>query len=262
MSDDQPTVLLSRDGAVVTVTLNRPDRRNGLAGDMLERLFDTLQTIARDSGVAVVLLRGAGEHFCVGADIKAFPDGVKGKTDFAKVARLYHVSTLLHEMPQVTIAAIDGSCAGAGLGWAAACDFRFCSDRAVFSTAFLKVGVAGDMGSAWSLVQATGPARARELMFFPDKFGPAKALAYGLVTRVFPADALHAQSAALAGELAGRSRLALTAMKANFLSVERAQGLRDYIDIEGARHTHVVQSDETTASFRAFADAAKGKNQN
>ncbi|MDO7842198.1 enoyl-CoA hydratase/isomerase family protein [Sphingomonas immobilis] len=252
----EPTVLTARDGAVVTVTLNRPERRNGLAGDMLERLFETLSELARDATATVVVLRGAGEHFCVGADIKAYPDGVKGKTDFAHVARLYHISTLLHEMPQVTIAAIDGSCAGAGLGWAAACDFRFASDRVVFATAFLKVGVAGDMGTAWSLVQAVGPARARELMFFPEKFGAEDARGYGLVTRIFAPAALHAETARLAQELAGRSRLALAAMKANFLSVERVQGLRDYIDIEGARHTHIVQSDETTASFRAFADGA------
>ena len=253
---DAPTVLVAREGAIATVTLNRPERRNGLAGDMLARLYQTLGDIAADTTIRVVILRGAGEHFCVGADIKAFPDGVKGRTDFATVSRLYHVSTLLHEMPQVTIAASDGSCAGAGIGWAAACDFRFCSDRAVFATACLTVGVAGDMGTAWSLAQAVGISQARELMFFPEKLTPERALALGLVTRVYPAHVLHDEVRCAAEELADRSPLALSTMKANFLSVERSQSLRDYVDIEGARHTHVVQSDATAEAFRAFAKGA------
>lgn len=247
-----PTVLVERDGAVVTLTLNRPERRNGLAGDMLDRLYAALEQIASDCDAAVVILRGAGDDFCVGADIKSFPDGVSGHTDFGRLARLFHVSTLLHEMPQVTIAAIDGGCAGAGLGWACACDFRFASERAVLSSAFLKVGVAGDMGTAWGLTQVLGPARAREAMFFPDKIGSAQALALGLVSRVYPAAELHAEAMGAAQQLAGRSRLALRMMKANFVSAERLS-IRDYIEVEGARHAQVVTSPETTASFRAFA---------
>jgi 2-(1,2-epoxy-1,2-dihydrophenyl)acetyl-CoA isomerase len=249
------TVLVEAEDGVAVVTLNRPERRNGLAEDMLERLHATLTRIAADGEIAVVVLRGAGADFCVGADIKAFPDGVAGKTDFRKVAPLYHVSTLLHEMPQPTIAAIDGGCAGAGLGWACACDFRFASDRAVFSTAFLKVGVAGDMGTAWSLSRVVGPARARELMYFPEKFGPAEAERIGLVTRIFPAARLHDETLRLARELAARPRFALQVMKENFLSAERLD-VADYIEIEGARHSHVVVSDGATEGFRAFVKAA------
>jgi len=192
----------------------------------------------------------------VGADIKESPDGVR-KQDYRRIAGLYHTSTLLHEMPKVTIAAIDGGCAGAGLGWAGACDFRFASDRAVFSTAFLKVGVAGDLGTAWSLVQAVGPARARELMFFPEKFGAAEAERIGLVTRVFPAAQLHAETERMARELTGRSSLALEMMKRNFLSAERMD-IADYIDIEGARHSHVVVSEGAAEGFRAFIRGSGG----
>lgn len=239
-----------RDG-VATVTLNRPERRNGLAGDMLSRLYDTLASITADRDAAVIVLRGAGSDFCVGADVKAFPEGI-GHSDYRVVSRLYHTASLLHEAPQITIAAIDGGCAGAGLGWAAACDLRYASDRAVFSTAFIKVGVAGDMGATWSLMRAVGPAKARDLMLFSEKFGAAEALAMGLVSRIFPAHALHGETERLAHELARRSRPALEAMKANFLSAERL-GLRDYIEIEGARHGFVTRSEETTASFQALA---------
>lgn len=251
-------VLCNIEDGVATVTLNRPARRNGLAGSMLEGLYDTLSRLAVSNDVAVVVLRGAGTDFCVGADIKAFPEGVAGKTDHRKVSRLYHTSTLLHEMRQPTIAAIDGACAGAGLGWACACDFRFASDRAVFSTAFMNVAVAGDMGTAWSLCQVVGPARARELMYFPEKFGAEEAMRIGLATRVFSPETLHEETRQLAYALAGRSRAALETMKANFLSAERL-GMADYIEIEGARHSHVVTSSETTASFRAFASGSKAR---
>ena len=251
----EQTVLTHFDEGVATVTLNRPERRNAMAGDMLDRLYEALKTIARDRDIAVVILRGAGADFCPGADIKAFPEGI-GETDYRRVSRLYHIATVLHEMPQITLAAIDGACAGAGLGWAAACDLRFASERAAFATAFIKVGVAGDMGTAWSLSRLIGPSKARELMLFSEKFHAAEALEMGLVTRVFPADALHARTMELARELAGRSRLALEAIKANFLAAERL-GLRDYVDLEGARHGHVTRSDETTVSFRSLARGAE-----
>ena len=213
MSDGAPSVLFEADRGLAILTLNRPERRNGMAGDMLDLLLGHLTRIATDPAISVVILRGAGSDFCVGADIKESPDGVR-KQDYRRIAGLYHTSTLLHEMPKVTIAAIDGGCAGAGLGWAGACDFRFASDRAVFSTAFLKVGVAGDLGTAWSLVQAVGPARARELMFFPEKFGAAEAERIGLVQSVIPPQDLAGAVDALADAVLAHPPAAVRATRA------------------------------------------------
>ncbi len=252
---DTKVVLCEVQHGVAVVTLNRPERRNGMAGAMLEQLYDHLTRLSEDDSVAVVILRGAGNDFCVGADIKEIPDGPSNQ-DHRRVARLYHIATLLHEMRKPTIAAIDGGCAGAGLGWAAASDFRFASDRAVFNTAFLAVGVAGDMGTAWSLAQAVGPSRARELMYFPGKFSAAEALTFGLVTRLFPRETLHAETLELARELAGRSRGAVEAIKDNFLSAERLS-LRDYVSVEGARHGYLVQGPDAAAGFRAFVDGKR-----
>lgn len=127
------------------------------------------------------------------------------------------------------------------MGWAAACDFRFASDRARFSTAFLKVGVSGDMGLAWCLLRLLGAARARELLLFPEKITAVQALDLGLVTRLFGAEALHASVLALAEELAARNPIALRMMKANLVSAEQL-GLREYIEIESARHLHGMAS--------------------
>lgn len=244
MPDDQPTVLTTRDGAIAIITLNRPDRRNGVTVDMCRALYDAVQAVAA-SDARVVILRGAGNHFCVGADIGGHVPGA-APVGLEDLGLIHHASTLLHTMQPVTIAAIDGGCAGAGLGWATACDFRFASDAARFNTAFLDVGVPGDMGLAWSLTRIVGGARAREMLFFPEKFGAAQALEFGLVTRMFPQAALQDEVLALARQLAARDPFALRMMKANMISAEEL-GLSPFIDIETARQLHATNRPDMAA---------------
>ena len=135
------------------------------------------------------------------------------------------------------------------MGWACACDLRFASEQARFSTAFLKVGVPGDMGLAWSLARVVGGARARELLLFPEKITAQQALQFGLVTRLFAADVLHASSLALAQELAARNPFALRMMKANLVSAETLQ-MSDYIEIESARHLHAMAGSSFGAKIK------------
>lgn len=236
-----PTVLVERRGAIALVTLNRPERRNGVTLQMCEALYAALQAIA-ESDARVLVLRGAGSDFSVGADIKA--SGEENRQPLGdEPARFYHATTLLHTMPQVTIAAIDGGCAGAGMGWAMACDLRYATPRARFSTAFLNVGVSGDMGLAWSLHHLVGGAKARELMFFPERFGGDEALAIGLVNRLFAPEELHDAVLARVEELAARDPLALRLIKANSLSAEHLP-VGEYIDVESARHLQTTNRPE------------------
>jgi 2-(1,2-epoxy-1,2-dihydrophenyl)acetyl-CoA isomerase len=223
-------VRVERRGAIALVTLDRPERRNGVTLAMCEALYEAVRTIAAGDA-RVLVLRGAGDHFCVGADIGGPAEARSGEPDPA----IYHAATLLHTMPQVTIAAIDGGCAGAGMGWAMACDLRFATPRARFSTAFLEVGASGDMGLAWSLARIVGGARARELLLLPERFGGEEAHCCGLVTRLFAPKALHDETLALADGLAARDPLALRLMKANCLSAETLP-IDDYITIESERH--------------------------
>lgn len=237
MSAAQPEVLSERQGALAIVTLNRPERRNGVTLDLCIGLYDALTAIA-SSDARVVVLRGAGIDFCVGADMggAAAGEGEAARpSGFDDQAPIYHASLQLHTMPQVTIAAIDGGCAGAGMGWAAACDLRFASHEARFSTAFLNVAASGDMGLAWSLTRILGGAKAREMLFFPQKLTGEDALRLGFVTRLFQRADLHDEVGTLARQLCERDPLALAMMKANALSAE-ALPLADYIDIETARH--------------------------
>jgi 2-(1,2-epoxy-1,2-dihydrophenyl)acetyl-CoA isomerase len=247
-------VLVERHGAIAVVTLNRPGRRNGVTIQMCEQLFEKLRELASESA-SVIVLKGAGADFSVGADLGGLREGT-GFPTLAQLGPVYHATSLLHTMPQVTIAAIDGGCAGAALGWACACDFRFASDRAKFSTAFLKLGISGDMGLAWSLSRIVGGARARELLFFPDKIDAQQALAFGLVTRLFGHESLHEKVMALANELAGRSPFALRMMKANFISAEMLN-IQEFIEIESARHMHAMTSSVFAAEPAAPNTARK-----
>jgi 2-(1,2-epoxy-1,2-dihydrophenyl)acetyl-CoA isomerase len=242
-----PSVTMEHRGPVAIVTLNRPDRRNGVTVEMCEELYQQLRELpASDS--RVVVLRGAGEDFSVGADLGGGGADSSLPPTYERLHPIYHAATLLHSMPQVTIAAIDGGCAGAAMGWACACDFRFASTRAKFATAFLRVGVSGDMGLVWSLVQIVGAAQARELLLFPQKLSAQEALSLNLVSRVFEAEVLHEEVMELAEQLASSQQLPLRLMKANLLSAERLD-FEEYIEIESARHLHVTSS----PSFREGA---------
>lgn len=240
MSASEPTVLLELDGPIAVITLNRPARRNGVTVEMCGAIYDATRDVAA-SDARVVILRGAGNDFCVGADILASPgetaEASKGPPTLEELGLIHHASTLLHTMPQVTIAAVDGGCAGAGMGYATACDFRFATAEARFSTAFLNVGVSGDMGLAWSLTRILGGARARELLFFPEKLSGSDALDLGLVTRLFPRESLYDEVLALARRLCAREPFALRMMKANCLSAEEVP-IGQFIDIETARQVH------------------------
>jgi len=239
----EPQVLVERREAIALVTLNRPHRRNGVTVRLCEDFHEAVRRVS-ESDARVMVLRGAGEDFCVGADIgPALEDNAPSGDWRAIPGAIYHAATLLHTMPQVTVAAIDGGCAGAGMGWAMACDLRLASPRARFSTAFLKVGVSGDMGLAWSLVRLVGGAKARELLFLPDRFGADRALALGLVNRLYPPEDLHEAALAMASQLAAHDPLALRLMKANCVSAETLP-MAEYIAVETSRHRETTDRPE------------------
>ncbi|MET0372912.1 MAG: enoyl-CoA hydratase-related protein [Rhizorhabdus sp.] len=244
-------ILLDVDGPIAIIRLNRPHRRNALSYALLTGLRDMLHRVAA-SDCRVLILRGEGADFCVGADVKQPPRDAKNY-DYETLASIYETGRMLHDMKQVTIAAVDGGCAGPGLAWAAACDFRFASDRAVFNTAFLKVGVAGEMGLAWSLLRLIGGAWARELLFFLGKLCAPDALKMGLVTRIFAPDVLHQQTLAAAQTLADYFPPALRAAKSNILSAEKLT-LADFVQIEGSRHAHIAFDPARMEGFRASTD--------
>jgi 2-(1,2-epoxy-1,2-dihydrophenyl)acetyl-CoA isomerase len=245
-------IVYDKTGCVATISLNRPEARNGITPVMLDELYAAARDAAADASLRVLVLRGVGRDFCPGADVKAYAAGGQRASD----PEAFNVSVILHECPLVTVAAIKGACAGAGLGWAAACDLRICDDTARFNTAFLDVGMSGDMGGGWLLTRILGAAKARELYFLPGKFDAAEAARIGLVNRVVPEAAFETELDALAQRLANSSPLALKGMKANFVDAERL-GLADFIASETARHTACGRSEDSREAFKAFVEKRK-----
>jgi len=245
-----------KSGPLATLTMNRPDRMNAMTNRMLLEAGRALAAAAEDRELRVLVLTGAGNRgFCPGADLDMVATG-EGSEEDSLTPEDFRVPVLLHEMPAVTIAAINGACAGAGLGWACACDFRFAAQSARFNVAFLDVGVAGDMGGPWSLPRIVGAAKARELYFFPDKFDAAEALRIGLVSKVFPDVSFRAEVDAVVRRLAEAAPIALRTMKSNFLEAEKVE-FASYIALESGRHMPMFDTHDTKEAFAAKVQKRK-----
>ncbi len=251
-------ILYNVEGGVAMAQINRPERRNALTTGTASELYEVLLNASHDSAVRVLVLRGVGKDFCAGADIGAAASKDAGGKELDRDMRIYQISRLLHEMPAVTIAAIRGGCAGAAFGWAAACDLRIASDDARINTAFLDVGVAGDMAGPWFLSRLVGTGRAREMYLLPGKWDAAAAERIGLVNRAVPADAFEDDLAALTTQLVRAAPLVLAAMKSNFVEAERL-GLDSYLALESERHERLLHSEDRKEAFRAFLEKRPGR---
>ena len=246
-----------KDGVAV-LTMNRPDRLNALSGEMLDAMLVSLERLASDPDVGVVVLTGAGRGFCAGGDVKAMAEGREfgGDTMEDKAQGLrakMETSRWLHEMPKPTIAMVRGAAAGAGLSLALACDLRVAGDSARFATAFARVGYSGDFGGSYFLSLLVGTAKARELYFTAEIVDAAQALALGLVNRVVPEVRLTEETLTLARKLAKGPRVAYRYMKRNFNAAETAS-LTQMLDLEAWHHTRCGLTEDHREAARAFVD--------
>ncbi|MCY4142211.1 MAG: enoyl-CoA hydratase-related protein [Gammaproteobacteria bacterium] len=249
------TILYEVEGSLATVTLNRPDNFNGITNTLMRELYECLNRVALESEVRVVIFTGAGRAFCPGVDLKA---STSGQSQEPSRREYFHITTLLHEMPKVTIAAVNGACAGAGFGWACACDLRYASERAMFNSAFLGVGISGDMAGPWLLPRIVGATKARELFFMSEKFSASEAERIGLVLKVFSDDSLREEVRSIGLRLSKSAPLAIGEMKKNFINAENMP-LRDYIELETERHSRTGASQDSREAMRAFVEKREPK---
>jgi 2-(1,2-epoxy-1,2-dihydrophenyl)acetyl-CoA isomerase len=156
-------------------------------------------------------------------------------------------------MPQVTVAAINGACAGAGLGWACGCDLRYASRSAKLNTAFLDVAVAGDMGLPWTLPRIVGAGRARELSLLPRKVSADEAAAMGLVNAAFDDETFRADVQAVVDLLAAKAPIARRGMKAHYVGAE-SMGFGEFIAIETKDHGTIIATEDCNEAFHAFVE--------
>ncbi|MBI5946582.1 MAG: enoyl-CoA hydratase/isomerase family protein [Chloroflexi bacterium] len=250
MRSDFQTLLFSVEGGIARLTLNRPERLNGITNQMMRELYEVLAELPAIAAARVVVLTGAGKGFCPGADLGHYSSGA---AEEPLAQEHFQLTAMLHELPQVTVAAVNGACAGAGMGWAAACDLRYAARSANFNSAFLGVGISGDMAGPWLLPRIVGASRARELFLMPGKFAAEEAERIGLVSKVFDDDVFRAEVDTIAERLAASAPLAIRAMKQNFIAAEN-MSLREYIRVETERHQRTGASEDSRAAFRAFVE--------
>lgn len=244
------------DDGIALVTLNRPERLNTMTGDLLLEARDVFTAVAENPLVRVMILTGAGRGFCAGGDLSVGAGGavigdLVGEAAAGLLRDFMETSLLLHTMPAVTIAAINGACAGAGLSWACAADLRFSSDKARYNAAFRDAGLSGDFGGTWSLPRIIGAGRAREKYLLSQPFDSAEALHIGLVSGVFPGEKLMDEVMDVARRLSHSAPVALQLIKQNLVDSETST-FAEALDFEAVRHSFCTGTRDAAEAAKAF----------
>jgi 2-(1,2-epoxy-1,2-dihydrophenyl)acetyl-CoA isomerase len=253
-TDDLRFALADR---VATLTLNRPDKLNALSEAMIDAAITHLRRCATDPEVGAVVLTGAGRAFCAGGDVSAM--GARGGASATledhvdRQREIHELSWLLADIPKVTIAAVNGAAAGAGLGIALSCDLCFASDRARFGTAFAKVGFGGDFGTTWQLTHRVGPAKAKELFFLADLVPAEEAARLGLVNRVFPHDDFPDEVRKLVARIAHGPLVSYRYMKQN-VNLAVTGDFRTLLEREAITHLRCGQTADHREGVAAFLE--------
>ncbi|HET7876238.1 MAG TPA: enoyl-CoA hydratase [Methylomirabilota bacterium] len=247
------TLLLDRADGIATVTLNRPEARNALDLTMREELLGALGELEADGSARVVILTGAGGHFCAGGDVKTMTRRHTAAEGRARVEMLSRFVTRLFHFPKPTLAMVDGFAVGAGCNIALGCDLVVASDRARFGEVFAKIGLVPDGGGTWLLPRLVGLARAKELVFTADIIDAQEALRIGLVNRVVPAAALEAETRKLAQRIAAGPPMALGLAKAA-LNRAASSDLAAALDFEALAQSNAITSEDHAEGLRAFLD--------
>ncbi len=255
-------LLVDISDGVMTITLNRPERRNAMSTPMMEALVAAIADAEVASDVGALVLTGAGGAFCAGGDVKgmAAAGGEGGGSPLQYDARVHgqrrsqrDTSGKLYEMPKPTIAALPGAAAGAGLSMALSCDLRYAAPNAIMTTAFARVGFSGDYGGTWFMSRLIGSAKARELYFLSDRVDMDQAVSLGLVNGVFEADSLMDEVGAIARRLANGPTVAYRYMKENLNRAVHGD-MGECLDMEAAHHIHTGQTDDHKEAAQAFVD--------
>lgn len=239
----------SRDGAVLTITLNRPDVLNAFNQAMHDGLSAALKE-ARDPEVRAVVVTGAGRGFCVGQDLTEFSEAPGDIADRLRAG--YHPNIrAIRALEKPVVAAVNGPAAGAGLSFAAACDLRIAADSAAFVPAFVNIGLVPDSGGTFFISRLLGPARAFEWMSSGRRLTAAEAKQWGLVSEIVEADGLADRAAELAGTLAAMPTNAIGMTKRLF-DAAPTNTLEEQLELEAQLQSAATQSEDFKEGVAAF----------
>ena len=253
------TILSSRDGAVLTLTINRPDALNALNPPTMQALRAGIEAAGRDWAIGAVILTGAGRAFCAGADLKDVSARLDaGDTDVGRDLRENYVplTRAIRSCPKLVIAALNGIAAGAGLSLALACDLRIAAAGAQLIVAFVRVGLVPDAGSLFFLTRMLGLSKATELALTGEPLPVEEARQLGLIAAVVPGDQLMTTVMERARRLADGPRQTHALIKRG---MERAMDLDldQVMELESHLQTLAARTPDTQEAIRAFIEKRK-----
>ncbi|MBA17016.1 MAG: enoyl-CoA hydratase [Sphingomonas sp.] len=237
---------------IATVTLDRPEARNAINIAMREQLWVAFEALSEDDTVKVVILTGAGDHFCAGMDVKEMGGGGIDWS-LTKIRRLHRISRAIMGLRKPVIAAVDGSCVGVGWSYALSCDFVIASDRARFAQIFNKIGLAPDGGAVWLLRRYVGAMRARQIVYSARMVPAEEALQLGLVLETTSAGALIEHARAFARQLADAPSLAIGMAKRQFALAETLS-FDEFLEAETAMQPLMSRTEDHHEGIQAFRE--------
>lgn len=247
-------VLLEKQGAVATVTLNRPEAMNSMNPELFAEALKAFDDVEKDNSVRVVILTGAGKAFCAGGDLAYMREELSGSAQIhAFIALAGALSKKIHTLSKPVIGMINGVAAGAGANLLLACDITFAAASFRFGQSFSKVGVVPDGGGSYFLPRIVGLARAKELMFSGKLIDAETAQNMGLVNIVVADEKLAEKTYEFANELANRPSLALAAIKRT-LNQSMGMNLDGVLELEASSQAMIMMTEDAKEGMAAFAE--------
>jgi enoyl-CoA hydratase/carnithine racemase len=254
-------LLYEKDGAIATITLNRPERLNAISPVMLDALAKRLVEANRDREVRAIIVTGAGRGFCSGLDLIDATSGSgigsdSGKGFPATLDLRDAPPTVLHEIDTPTICALNGGAAGYGMDLAMGCDIRVSGESGKLAPAFAKRGVLPESGGTWILPRLLGWAKASEIIFTGRTLPAQECLELGLVNRVVPDELLMKETRALAEEIAGNAPLAVQASK-RMMRMGLSEEFPDHVHHVYLQLIPLFSSDDFKEGMKSFLEKRK-----
>jgi len=254
------SALLAIDGAVATITLNRPATFNSIDLSIAKRLQELAAEVEAADDVKVLVIEGAGRAFCAGGDLQTLGAATASDTIAPVVGELLHhyhafIAALLR-MPKIVVASVQGSAAGAGLSLAFMADLCIAAEDARFTPAYAKLGVSPDGGGTVGVTAAVGPRRALQIFLTEDHFSAARALQWGLVVKVVPAAELKAATRELALRITQNAPAAIAATKRLIRHAPKSS-IEHQLDAERDAIIDCMHTEEFRAAIEKFMQKGK-----
>jgi enoyl-CoA hydratase/carnithine racemase len=254
-----PSVIVEKKDRIGTLTLNRPEVMNALDMNLILELEAAVTRMGTDEEIHVVILKGAGSHFCSGADLNLLADDIEPEKWLLGMRHLGAIVTGLREIPQPVITVLRGVAVGGGANLALAGDFVIASEETRFSEVFVHIGVILDGGGTYFLPRLLGLAKARELALLGDEIDGRKAADIGLVHQCVPEKDLDPTVDQLAATLAQKSRMAMSLIKEG-LEKSFDMTLRQAMEWEASHQAIMLQTAEHKAIVRGVLAAKEAEN--